>query len=235
MDEDLKQLLLLCKRLNKFTLNDVLLYADFDEESLKKKLLVLQNGGYIKKSGHNYIYESMALRKKSKKKNKQLPLMFQHHTPETIDLIVKCFCAGVCSQKTSCLVGLNDSCITYFFREFKKLIYNNQFEKLLKFHKEKPQTGKMRNYFDNPAYFYIYDNQVYVAEKLLQSFDDEVIFTKEEKTEFKKIHCYLKRIEGHHKHKVYLHLNLAERLWRREMEFGKLKIDLKALINASIS
>lgn len=230
MDEEIKQLLLLCKRLNKFTLEEISLYSDLDEKILKKQILYILNCGYIKKNSDGYIFLSMSIENKQIKKNKQLPLMIQFHSKEIVDLIIKSFCANVDTVRTSYLTNLDDSCICYFFREFKKLIYNRQFEKLIKFHKEKPQKGKMRNYFENPAYFYIYDNQVFISEKLLLTVKNEVIFTNDEKKEFKKIHCYLKRIESHNKNEYYIHLNLAERLWRRKKDFKSLYEDLKKLI-----
>lgn len=225
------QLLRLCKRLNKFTLDDLVQLTEYQETTVQLGLLVLENNGKIRKQKDYYIYisedEKQAL---DKRKNKQLPLMFKHHSPETIDLIIKCFCTEIPSYKTAYLSSPNVSCICDFYSTFRKLIYGKQYDELINLYTENPQKGRFRVFYeDKKAYFYIYNNQVYVSESLLKA-ENEINFTKSEILEFKKIYCYLSRIESHNKYESNFCWHLAEKLWRREKAFEKLLIELKDII-----
>lgn len=90
-------------------------------------------------------------------------------------------------------------------------------------HRSKAETEffMMRNFL-----FYVYDNQVFVSEKLFQS-REEKIFTKPEIQEFKKVYSYLTRFTSHNSNKVDLPQKLAEGIWRRNKEFEELYFDLK--------
>lgn len=157
--------------------------------------------------------------------------MFKHHSLETIDAIIRCFCAEIPSHKTACLVPPHPSCISDFYTTFRKLIYEKQYKELLEYYSKNPQQGRFRLFFKElKVYFYIYNNQVYVAKNLLKS-DNECNFTKPQILEFKKICCYLSRVDSHIKHKSNLCFYLAEKLWRREKSFEYLYEDLKNLIN----
>lgn len=226
------QLLRLCKRLNKFTLDDLVQLTEYEETTIEFGLLYLENNRKIKKQNDYYIYITEdGQHSIDKRQKKQLPLMFKHHSPETVDLIIRCFCAEIPSHKTACLVEPSTSCVNDFYTTFRKLIYENQYKELLEHYSKNPQQGRFRLFFKElKVYFYIYNSQVYVAERLLQS-DNECNFTKAEVSEFKKIYCYLSRIESHNKHKSNLCFHLAEKLWRREKSFDYLYEDMKNLIN----
>ena len=85
-----------------------------------------------------------------------------------------------------------------------------------------------------PAYFYIYNNNIYITDKLFQTNDYEKNFSASEIKEFKKIYCYLARIESHNKNKINLYYKLSESLWRRNKKFEELYQDLKSnLFNIS--
>ena len=55
----------------------------------------------------------------------------------------------------------------------------------------------------------------------------EKSFDKKEIREFKRMYCYLARLESHNKNQDYMHYRLAEFLWRREKDFDFLYQDLK--------
>ena len=89
----------------------------------------------------------------------------------------------------------------------------------------KNQKFRFRKFFEKYAYFYNYNNKIFVTKKPLQA-KRENNFTQEEEQEFKKIYCYLARIESHNQNEVYLYQRLAESIWRREKSFEELYSDL---------
>ena len=227
-----EQLLLLCKRLKNATRDELLDFMEVEEDVLDSMLLYLINEGRLEENDGCYYYVQTP-RSTEQKRIKNLHLMFQFHSPETIDLIIKSFCLGIQTQKTAYLTNLHNSCIANFYTEFRKLIYKRQFKTLLNKFFKKPQIGRYRVFFDQYAYFYVYENQVYVSEKLLR-YNDEKKFNKDQIKEFTKIYCYLSRYVSHNTNQAKLHHKLAEGIWRREKEFEELYMDLKCnLLNIS--
>ena len=152
--------------------------------------------------------------------------MRQYISEDEFDLVVRGFCLQIPQTKMEHLVSVNRNCICSYYGVFRKLIYERQFKLLLNKFQEKPQEGRYRMFFDKYAYFYVYENQVYVSDKLLRA-KLEKNFSKEEIREFKRMYCYLARLESHNKNAEYMHYRLAEFLWRREKEFDFLYQDLK--------
>jgi len=70
--------------------------------------------------------------------NKNLNLMYMYHTPETVDLIMRGFCAKIPTQKLAYLVNLDDNCIGDFYRIFRNLIYERQLNELLNYYFRNP-------------------------------------------------------------------------------------------------
>ncbi len=221
------KLLSLCRRLKNSTRDELLSYLEINEEVLDLMLLFLIDEGSIEEHDGVYSYvESSTLKSKVKRQNKNLHYMFQLHSPETIDLLIKSFCLGLQTQKTAYLLNLNNSCIADFYTEFRKLIYERQHKTLLNYFFEKPLVGRYRIFFEQYAYFYIYNNQVFVSEKLLRETDGKD-FTKTEIQEFKKVYSFLTRQVAHNTNQAKLHHKLAEGIWRRERTFEDLYQDLK--------
>ncbi len=219
------QILKLCKRLKKCTLNDILQLMEIQPEVLKLALMYLIHEGAIQEKDGVYT----AIPQKTKKgefENKNLKLMFMFHSSETVDLIMRGFCALIPTHKLSHLVGVDDNCIGDFYRIFRNLIYERQLNELLNFYFTNPQQGRFRKFFEKYAYFYSYNNKIYVSKKLLQA-NREKNFTDAEIQDFKKVYSYLSRIESHNMNEVCLHQRLAEGIWRREKEFQELYEDLK--------
>ena len=229
------KLLSLCKRLRNATHDELLSFIEIEENVLDRMLLFLIEEGKIEKSGDTYHFlkSSIPERSRIKRQNKNLFLMFQYHSPETIEIIIKSFCLGLQTQKTAYLTNLDNSCIANFYTEFRKLIYENQHKILLNYFFEKPQIGRYRIFFDKYAYFYVYNNQVFISDKYL-NFIDGKDFSKSEIQEFKKTYSYLTRLLAHNSNKAGLHKKLAEGIWRRNKEFNELYADLKVnLLNIS--
>lgn len=221
------KLISLCRRLKNFTRDELLSFIDIEEEVLDLMLLFLIDEGSIEERDGVYSYvKSSTLKSNIKRENKHLHYMFQFHSPETIDLIIKSYCLGIPANKACYLVTLNDSCVADFYTEFRKLIYERQHKTLLNYFFEKPQLGRYRIFFEQYAYFYVYNNQVFISEKLLQA-SKERAFTKTEVREFKKVYSFLTRQVAHNSNQAKLHHKLAEAIWRREQTFEALYQDLK--------
>lgn len=228
------KLLSLCKRLRNATLDELLSFMEIEEEVLESILFYLIDNGHLKESNGIYTYiKPEDIEHSNKRKKKNLHLMFQYHSPEVIKLIIKSFCLSIPSQKACYLIDLSDSCILDFYNQFRKLIYERQQKMLLNKFFQKPQQGRYRLFFEKYAYFYVYDNQIFVTDKLLR-YRDERIFNKSEIQEFKKVYSYLSRIISHNKNEINLYQNLAEYIWRRNKDFNLLYEDLKInLLNIS--
>lgn len=219
------QVLKLCRRLKSCTLNDLTQFLEVEESIVETIILYLEQEKLIQIT--NGVI-TLAETKKSKNDigNKSLYLMFQHRTPEEIDIILKGFCLEITPQKLYRFVNVQQQCVSDYYCIFRKKIYERQFKKLLHLFFEKPQIGRYRKFYERYAYFYIYNNQVFVSEKLLRA-TLEKNYTKEEVREFKRMYCYLSRIESHNMNENYMHFRLAEYIWRRGKTFEELYEDLK--------
>ncbi len=202
------KILTLCRRLKNFTREEILSYLEIEENILDRGLLFLIEEGCIDEHKGVYSYvKSSTAQNNIKVQNKNLHLMFQYHSPETIDLIVKLFCLKIPSQKADYLVNLSQACVANFYKKFRELIYNKQSEILLNHFFEEPQQARYRLFFNKYAYFYVYNNQVFVSEKCLQETDCKG-FSKAEIQLFKKVYCYLSRILTHNMNEGLLISNL---------------------------
>ncbi len=221
------KLLSLCRRLKNSTHDELLSFMEIEEEVLDNVLLYLIDEGNIIEQDGIYSYVRSSTPKSNiKRQNKNLHYMFQFHSQETIDLIVKLFCLKIPSQKAYHLVNLSQACIVGFYKEFRKLIYERQHKTLLNYFFEKPQIGRYRIFFEQYAHFYVYNDQVFVSEKLLRETKGKN-FTKVEIQEFKKVYSYLTRQVAHNTNQAKIYHKLAEGIWRRERIFEDLYADLK--------
>lgn len=219
-----EQIFRLCKRLKNCTLNDLVQMLEADEAIIETALLFLEQEESI--SIKNGVISINDRKPQNNIQAKNLYLMRQYISEEEFDLVVRGFCLQIPQTKMEHLVSVNRNCICAYYGVFRKLIYERQFKLLLNKFQEKPQEGRYRMFFDKYAYFYVYENQVYVSDKLLRA-KLEKNFSKEEIREFKRMYCYLARLESHNKNAEYMHYRLAEFLWRREKEFDFLYQDLK--------
>lgn len=222
------QLLRTCKRLNKFTLEELEIITETDksvlipvlEEFIAAEKLIFQNGEY---SYHIEKTEKRALLK--------LPLIFQYHSAEVIDMIMKCFCAGIISTKVTQILSAHRDCACKFYKFFRKSIYGKQKSELEKYFSKNPQTARSRVFFGKTMYFYSYNNKLYISEKLLKA-PGSKNFEKQQIQEFKKIYSFLTRVTSHNSNETNLPYNLAEMIWRRNKSFEQLLSELKELLNA---
>jgi hypothetical protein len=146
-------------------------------------------------------------------------LFFEFRTKEELDLIIKCFCAEVPVSKTSKICNLSDDIIATFSTYFRKTIYENQLQELDSYFKKKPQQFRLRKFYDKTAYFYFYNEKLFVTESPLPSAKECKSFKPTEIKKFKILYCRIKRILIQNTRRIFLHHHIAECLWRDSKDF----------------
>ncbi len=219
------KVLKLCRRLKKCTLNDLVSLTEEKEDIVSTALLYLENKGCIEIKDDNIIYIDNPI-PKGRADKKDINLMSQFRTPEEMDIIIKGFCLEIPPQKLCELINLHANCICHYYTIFRKMIYERQYNKLLDKFFDKPQEGRYQTFYEKYAFFYIYNHQVYVSEKLLRA-SLEKKFEKSQIREYKAMYSYLRRVESHNVNEFYMFYRLAEYIWRRCREYAYLYQDLK--------
>lgn len=225
-----ERILKLCKRLDKFSLEEIVSIAeDINECVLELLLQTLVAENLLIYRNDMYIYNKV----KTVSINKKYSLL-KYYPPKVLDIVIRCFGAGIPSEECSYIADLSQIQVQKLYRMFRELIYVRQITILKNKYTKEPQKYRTRTFFETQIfYFYIYDNQVFVVDKPLIA-SKEKVFTKDEIKEFKKIYCYLSRLECHNQNKNFLGYKLAESIWRRNRDFGELYYDLKKnLLNIS--
>lgn len=214
------KILLLCKRLDKFNIDDIETISEIEaaellpilDELVSENKLVLRNGVYF------------YLRKPETKK----PTIFEHYSKENIDLIIRCFCSNLPTITAANIVGSNDGSIGKFYQIFREAIFKRQEQELKNLFSNDPQHSRNRMFFEQEVYFYTYNNIIYVSDKVLDS-DNKRFLTAEENKEFKKVYCYISRITSHNQNKHFLTHKIAEAIWRRNKSFDELYYEINKL------
>lgn len=213
------RVLKLCRRLDKFTLDEISTIAeDIDESVLELLLLTLVQEGKLTFRNGLYFYNKQSFNKKYS--------ILSYYPAKILDIVIRCFCLSIPAYKAKDIIAITESSTMQLYYIFRQLIYERQTKKLNFLYGKSPQQCRNRMFFDTEFHFYIYNNQVFVSEKLFQS-REEKIFTKPEIQEFKKVYSYLTRFTSHNSNKVDLPQKLAEGIWRRNKEFEELYFDLK--------
>ena len=214
-----ERVLRLCRRLDKFTLDEISTIAeDISESVLELLLLTLVQEGKLTLRNGLYLYNKKQISKK--------PSILSFYPKQIIDTAIRCFCLSIPAYKVAQIVGIANNSTVKLYNIFRELIYERQTQKLRFLYGKSPQQGRNRIFFNEELSFYIYNNQVFVSENPFQS-PDKKTFTKSEEQEFKKVYSYLTRFTSHNSNKVDLPQKLAEGIWRRNKEFEELYFDLK--------
>ena len=213
-----KRVLRLCRRLDKFTLDEISTIAeDIDESVLELLPLTLVQAGKLTLRDGLYFYNKQISKK---------PSILSFYPKQIIDTAIRCFCLSIPAYKVAQIIGIADNSTVKIYNIFRELIYDRQAKKLNSLYEKNSQQCRNRMFFDTEFHFYIYDNQVFVSKNPFQSIDERP-FTKSEEQEFKKVYSYLTRFTSHNSNKVDLPQKLAEGIWRRNKEFEELYFDLK--------
>lgn len=216
----------LCKRLNRFTLEEISLIAELDESDMEIILSDFCKENLLTKCDSNYTYNNI---EKEARLRKRLPKMFEYHSQETIDFIIKCFCAEISPAKTSLILKPQENCIYNFNMFFREQLYTEQKKELQLFFNKHPKTPWIRTFFNKIFYFYYYNDKLYVSDCILES-PETINYTKEETEQFKIIYYKLYRRLNHNTYRYYTQLHIAEQIWRWKKEFGNLERELNSLL-----
>ncbi len=214
-----ERILRLCKRLNKFTLDEISTISELEPNKLLPIINELISEDILVQVNVVYFY--------SKKQSISAKYsIFKYYPKVTIDLILRCFCESISTTKVSNILSVGEDQVQKFYTIFRMIIYERQEKRLKDFYAQEPQNTRHRKFFDQEVYLYIYNKQVFVSENLLQSYDDKPLNTND-KAEFSKIYCYLTRNLTHNQNAHNLNCKIAETLWRRNKNFNELYFDLK--------
>lgn len=218
-----EQILKLCRRLDKFTIDNLLMITEMETEKLMPIVRELLAEGKLSESNGQYSYcKKVSVMSKYS--------IFSFYNSNIIDTAIRCFCLDIPSYKTSQLLAIGEKQADKFYNIFRTELYEKQTKKLKSFYLQKPKIARNRMFFDTELHFYIYENQVFVSDELLESETAEFL-SKEEVKEFKKIYSYLARCAlQHNKNKHNLPQKLNEFLWRRNKDFEQLYFELKILL-----
>ena len=222
-----ERILRLCKRLNKFSLDEIINIADDVQKSVLELILttLIKENKLIRK-GEIYFYNKGSIVTQRTK----LPMFFQFHSQETIDLIVRCFCSKISMEITKQILQVSENSIEHFYSYFREKLYFQQFKELNSKYIDKPKIPRTQTFFKKTIILYVYNSNIYVSEKKLTKKEEEKTNSKQEICEFKKAYSYLKRLESHHRNKINLHYKIAESLWRRNKTFEELYRSLTQII-----
>lgn len=215
----------LCKRLNRFTLEDISLIAEIEEFEVKIILQILVKEKFLSLQDNNYIFNA----EKKDKLRKHLPMIFEYQSQKTIDMIIKCFCAEISCEKAGLILKPEKNCISDFNTFFRKSLYKNQKILLEKYFRNEPQKPRLRQFFNQTFYFYYYYNSLYVSSELLHE-KNARIFSKNEIKEFKILYSWLCRRLTHNGARFYPECHIVEQIWRHKKEYNILKQELTEIL-----
>lgn len=222
-----ERILKLCKRLDKFTLEEIVTIAeDINEATLELALMYLVNEKRIIKKDNMYFYN-----KEFSKNNfhGKLPQFFQHHSKQEIDYIIKGFCANIEVLKMIDLFGFSNKVMNKFNQYFRTIIYEKQRQELLKLFEKTPKIPYERVYMNTKVYLYLYNNNLYVSEKYLVSKEAKK-HTNDERLEIKNIYLRSYRKVLSRSFALKFHLHLAEEIWKYGKGFDEQYYKLKTMI-----
>ena len=197
------KILKLAKRLETFRLEDI---ESIMGEGVKGVLQELVNDRQLNLVGAIYSYKA--------ERNSHLPFCFKFHSQEKIEMITKCFCAGVKSKQASFLLDIGDATMQNFYKHFRQMIYERQLNTLKTHFEREPKIPKMRAFYEIPVYFYLYDGELFVVDKPLKTKRKKIPHTKEESLRIKVLYSRLRRAINHSQMKQNLAQHVAEHIWR---------------------
>ena len=217
------RILQLCKRLNKFTLDEIATISEIPADNLLPVLNELICENKLSLENNIYFYQ-----KKQKVSDKYF--IFKYYPKATIDVILKCFCESIITTKVSHILSIGEPQVQKFYTIFRTLIYERQKRLLDNYYLSNPQNARHRRFFNKEVYLYFYEGQVFISKNLLKSKNDKPL-TAKDKADFTTIYCYLSRNLTHNKNAYNLEYKIAEILWRRGKDFKSLYADLYNLVN----
>ena len=224
-----ERILKLCKRLNKFSQADIETISGLRPYEITPILYELQKENLIEEVNGVYYYLKYSL----EKHNINMPIVFQYHTKETVQLILKCFCADIQAEKVSLITNLSRNSISVFFNHFRTALYNKQLQELNCYFSIYPKIPLGHTFYDEKLYFYYYHNNIYISDKELKSV---VKVEKHPINEIKIIHnfhCKLRRLLNNSTYKQSLAKIAYSKHWLHIKNQSEKLSELYNLLNIS--
>lgn len=215
-----ERILRLCKRLDKFTFEEVLeITEDIEEQDLKNIFVnLISENRLIHKNGIYFYNKQIA---KTKQIN-QYPLFFQFHNKTEIEYILKGFCANIEVLKIKDLLGVSKNVVDKFYNYLRTQIYEKQKQELLKYYDKNPKIGLERKFMSAKIYLYLYNDNLFVSDKKLCTKKDEIKHSEIERLKVKNIYLRSFRKVQNRTLAYKFHLHLAEEIWRYGKDFKEL-------------
>ncbi len=214
------KILKLAKRLETFKLEDI---ESITGEGIEDILQELAEGGRLNLVGEIYSYKAEL--------NLPLPFCFKFHSQEKIEMITKCFCAGVKSKQASFLLDIADATVQNFYKHFRQMIFERQLNALKTHFEREPRIPKMRRFYDIPVYFYLYDDDLFVVDKPLKTKRKKLPHTKEESLRIKVFYSRLRRSINHSQMKQNLAQHVTEHMFKYDKSYNDICLQLISSMN----
>ena len=223
-----ERILRLCKRLDKFTFEEVLeITEDIEEQDLKNIFVNLISENKLILKNEIYFYNKQIAKTKQ---ISQYPLFFQFHNKTEIEYILKGFCANIEVLKMKDLLGVSKNVLDKFYNYFRTQIYEKQKQELLKYYDKNPKIGLGRKFMSAKIYLYLYNNNLFVSDKKLFTKNNEIKHSEAERLKVKNIYLRSFRKVQNRTFAYKFHLHLAEEIWRYGIDFRELHKDLINII-----
>ena len=217
------KVLKLCKRLNKVTASEIapiLMITEAEAREILNKLV---------KEGSLTVREDLVYFYKEIQTKPTLPLFFEFHNNDEIELIIKCFCLNIEVIKVIKLVKSQKHAINKFYRYFRNKIYENQMNELLEYINKSPYLPQEREYLGRKYYLYVYNKKLFVSEKYIVN-KDSIKYSNQDRLLIKNLFLNANRKVLNNSYKQYYHLHLAEEIWRYNKDFEKMYEEIKSIM-----
>lgn len=220
-----ERILRLCKRLDKFSFDEIQTISEINFIDLLSVLESLVGEKRLFKQSNLYFYNKNFMKNSLIK----VPQFFQHHSKLDINYIIKGFCLDIEVLKMIDLFGFSKHVLNNFNQYFRTVLYTKQKNELLNYFKNNPKIAQERSYMDAKAYLYLYNGNLYVSDKFLKSPNSQK-HTEMERLEIKNIYLrsFRKVLSRSFAHKFHLHL--AEEIWKYGKNFKQQYSQLKLMM-----
>lgn len=137
-----ERILRLCKRLSKFTIDEIYTISELEPNKLLPIINKLISEDILVQVNGIYFY--------SKKQSISAKYsIFKYYSKVTIDFVLKCFCESINTTKTSHIISIGEDQVQNFYTIFRTLIYERQEKWLRNYYVQKPQNARRRKFFTN--------------------------------------------------------------------------------------
>lgn len=147
-----ERILRLCKRLSKFTLDEISTISEINLTELLPIINELTSEGKLLQENGVYFY--------SKKQSIFAKYsIFKYYPKVTIDLVSRCFCESISTTKVSNILSVGEDQVQKFYTIFRTIIYERQEKWLKNFYVQEPQNARHRKFFDQEIIYIFITNK----------------------------------------------------------------------------